>query len=761
MSVVNEKRSGSEELNQDPVVDLNIKRGPSRPYVVSEPPEKLGKLRTVHTRNERLLVATLAVITGAVRLYNLSWPNSVIFDEVHFGKFASYYIRNSFFMDVHPPLAKMMFAWIASLVGFEGNFDFDSIGKFFPANVPYILMRSLAATTGALTVIMLYFTLRASGVRVWIAFVSGLCFALENSYVTISRYILLDAPLIFFISASAYCFKRYELYPSGTSQSFRYLVATGVCLGLASSAKWVGLFTVAWVGVLCLWRLWFFVGDLSKPVCSTFKIAAAKGSILLGVPLLLYTFFFYLHFETLDKDGEGAGFFSPEFRTSLKGNNIPQNVMAEVGTGSVVTIRHTGTMGGYLHSHPHDFPGGSQQQQITLYPHLDANNEWYVMLYDQPNNTVTSFENLADGTKIRLLHPLSYRRLHSHDHKPPVSENSDWQKEVSCYGFEGFEGDANDDWVIEIDKDASAPGPAQERVRALETKFRLRHAMMNCYLFSHEVKLPKWGYDQQEVTCAYSGLPSLTLWAVEQSYNEFLPEDTEIISYKPSSFWQKLVEYHQKMWHINNNLVDSHVYESMPSSWPFLLRGIGYWSQHHRHVYLLGNAILWWSVTAFIVIFGLVVAGELVAWQLGKPILQDSRLINFHIQVIQYLLGYAIHLAPFFLMQRQMFLHHYLPAYYFGILAFGHALDILVTYVLRRQRTVGYIVIGVFVLSCLHFFKKYSPIIYGLPWTKQLCEKSQWLSGWDYSCANYLDTYEEYSKLDLNQGLLPEATAAV
>ncbi|GAV46747.1 hypothetical protein ZYGR_0A03420 [Zygosaccharomyces rouxii] len=761
MSALNEKRLKSEELNQDPVVDLDIKQGPSRPYVSSEPPEKLSKLRTVHTKNERLLVATLAIITGAVRLYNLSWPNSVIFDEVHFGKFASYYIRNNFFMDVHPPLAKMMFAWIASLVGFEGDFDFDTIGKAIPANAPYVLMRSLAATSGALTVIMLYFTLRASGVRVWIAFASALCFALENSYVTISRYILLDAPLIFFISASVYCFKRYELYPSGTCQSLKYLVATGICLGLASSAKWVGLFTVAWVGVLCLWRLWFFIGDLSKPVCSTFKIAAAKGSILLGIPVLLYTFFFYLHFQTLDKDGEGAGFFSPEFRTSLKGNTIPQNVMAEVGTGSIITLRHTGTMGGYLHSHPHDFPAGSQQQQITLYPHLDANNEWYVMLYDQPNSTVTSFENLTDGTKIRLLHPLTSRRLHSHDHKPPVSENSDWQKEVSCYGFEGFDGDANDDWVIEIDKEASAPGPAQERVRALETKFRLRHAMMNCYLFSHEVKLPKWGYDQQEVTCAYSGLPSLTLWAVEQSYNEFLPEDTEIISYKPSSFWQKLVEYHEKMWHINNNLVDSHVYESMPSSWPFLMRGIGYWSQHYRHVYLLGNAILWWSVTAFIFIFGLVAVAELVAWQLGKPILQDSRLVNFHIQVIQYLLGYAIHLAPSFLMQRQMFLHHYLPAYYFGILAFGHALDILVTYVFRRQRTVGYIIVGAFVLSCLYFFKNYSPIIYGLPWTKQLCEKSQWLSGWDYSCANYLNTYEEYSTVDLNEGLIPEATAAL
>lgn len=186
----------------------------------------------------------------------------------------------------------------------------------------------------------------------------------------------------------------------------------------------------------------------------------------LALPLALYAVFFYVHFETLTINSDGAGFFSSAFRTTLHGNTIPKDILADVGIGSTISMRHVATMGGYLHSHNHMYEKGSQQQQVTLYPHLDGNNDWVIELPDQPNKAVTSFEGLKDGTVIRLKHAITQRRLHSHDHKAPVSESADWQKEVSCYGFEDFEGDGNDDWTIEIDQDASEPGEAQKRVKA-------------------------------------------------------------------------------------------------------------------------------------------------------------------------------------------------------------------------------------------------------------------------------------------------------
>jgi dolichyl-phosphate-mannose-protein mannosyltransferase len=50
------------------------------------------------------------------------------FDEVHFGGFAAKYIRQRYFMDVHPPLAKLLITLAAFLGGFEGDFDFKDIG---------------------------------------------------------------------------------------------------------------------------------------------------------------------------------------------------------------------------------------------------------------------------------------------------------------------------------------------------------------------------------------------------------------------------------------------------------------------------------------------------------------------------------------------------------------------------------------------------------------------------------------------------------
>lgn len=74
-----------------------------------------------------------------------------------------------------------------------------------------------------------------------------------------------------------------------------------------------------------------------------------------------------------------------------------------------------------------------------------------------------------------------------------------------------FAGDANDDFIVEIAPKTRGKKDkqARHRLRTLRSEFRLRHAMTGCYLFSHKVKLPEWGFDQQEVSCRH--LPEIRI----------------------------------------------------------------------------------------------------------------------------------------------------------------------------------------------------------------------------------------------------------
>lgn len=58
----------------------------------------------------------------------------------------------------------------------------------------------------------------------------------------------------------------------------------------------------------------------------------------------------------------------------------------------------------------------------------------------------------------------------------------------------------NNDWEVEIvDYDHSDP-LSRTALKALKSKFRLRHVVTGCYLISKNLKLPKWGFGQKEVS---------------------------------------------------------------------------------------------------------------------------------------------------------------------------------------------------------------------------------------------------------------------
>lgn len=676
-------------------------------------------------------------------------------------------------MDVHPPLAKLSIAAVAWLAGFDGSYDFADIGREYlygpDTPVPYLEMRFLCATLGYLTLPVAYFTMRALGLRVATSAVGMFMLGLDNALSTQSRLILLDSHLVFFTAIAIWSYTQLSVLNATnpfTRSWWIWLAATGTSLGLVVSVKYVGLFTIGTIGICTVLQLWNTLVNPNISISVFAKHFAARVLFLIIWPITIYTFWFAVHLGVINHSGSQDNFMSSEFQHSLKGHEM-LDTFADVAFGSTVTIRHLNTQGGYLHSHPHAYETGSKQQQITLYPHSDENNEWLIirappldaevptdedgvpLTLDGPHEVeqhLDQLEWLRNGELIRLTHRTSDKRLHSHDIRPPVSD-AEYQNEVSAYGFTNFAGDGNDNWVVEIDKSLSHDKESRERVRSLRTVFRLRHPFSGCYLFSHAVELPDWGFGQQEVTCNTSPTLPNTAWFVETNVHPMLEEEPSAVkvNYRAPSFWSKLTELHKVMFETNAGLTDRHVYDSRPSQWPLLRRGINFWNKDSRQVYLLGNPFVWWASAASTVAYLGVRALLMLRSKRGYTDLSRRKVV-FYDAIFSFLVcGWALHYLPFYFMERQLFLHHYLPALYFSVLVFATVLDVLVGAL--PTRPARWVLLALVMLFTTAAWWRIAPLSYGSQWTQDKCEAARLRQPWDLDCVNFPVALGDYANL--------------
>lgn len=251
--------------------------------------------------------------------------------------------------------------------------------------MPYVAMRMLPATLGVLTVPLAYLTLRALECRATTALLASLLITFENGMITQSRHILLDSPLIFFTALTVFIwvgFCNEDKHEPFTESWWVWLTLTGLSLGAVVSCKWVGLFTIATIGLGTLKQLWVLLGDTRVTPKLWIRHFMARALCLIVVPMLFYMFMFWIHFAILSNSGDGDGFMSSEFQHTLRGRYMKDtyageyspvvypspetyvNMHADVAIGSQISIRHVNTQGGYLHSHPHNYPGGSQRRLV-------------------------------------------------------------------------------------------------------------------------------------------------------------------------------------------------------------------------------------------------------------------------------------------------------------------------------------------------------------------------------------------------------------
>ena len=208
--------ASSNELEPN-VPNTPSKRKSSKPDPASTPKLAVNassdSIAESNPRPNRLLLLGFLVAGLLTRFFRISAGKYVLWDEAHFGKFGSHYLKRTFYFDVHPPLGKMLVGLAGYLAGYDGNFEFAS-GSDYTSTVNFVGMRMFLACFSAFAVPFAYLTAVQLKFNKAACLLVGIMTLAEVGFIGIGRLILLDSMLIFFTTATTfyYCLFRNQKY---------------------------------------------------------------------------------------------------------------------------------------------------------------------------------------------------------------------------------------------------------------------------------------------------------------------------------------------------------------------------------------------------------------------------------------------------------------------------------------------------------------------------------------------------------------------
>lgn len=691
------------------------------------------------TENKVALVI-LAALAIATRFYQISRPNSAVFDEVHFVGFTQRYLNREYFFDVHPPLGKLIFAGISWLWGDDGKCPVAKIGDSYQqCQFPATLQRLFSASCGIAVVLLIFAMLVEAGYSLAAATTGAALVLFDGSLITLSRFVLLDGQLFAAIFAACFFWLRFQ---RERSQPFswnwwKWLCLTGTMLGVATSIKLIGLFVVSLVGLLTVVDLWQLADVKSTP--SRLQLLAhflARCFGLIFIPIAIFVGSYAVHFAVSSNSGPGDNLMSVAFQASLNGNPLGSETFP-IYYGSLIHIR-SNVEQTFLHSCSASYPQthldgkiSSAQQIVSGVGVLNDFTQWEILpASDTPFDAAENPRIPVNGDDlIRLRHAKTGKFLLTHDVASPLTVTN---QEVAAVDLNDPKKENFKEFTIWRLKVISGHTPLMCKF----SKFRLVHQKTGCTLFNFRQNLPKWGKGQREVNAVRNEMPQ-TLWFIDETQAATPWTRPELERVQKSvqearlGFWKKFTELLLRSIELNSGLRDHNPYLIPPYQWPILKRGLAFWvnEDKSKNIYLLGNPVAWAISLVSIFILPAILGLHVFLDRRGAPLLASEQLKTIVERGgLQHLIGYVAHFLPFFAMGRCLYFHHYLPSFAFTSMIVATIFQLMI------DRYPGgkwkWIVMSGTVTAIFASFLKYSCLTYGLEtnaeYLKSIALRKEW-----------------------------------
>lgn len=710
-------------------------------------------LPIVVTAQVDFVLALVSLLALWTRLSGLNYPNSVVFDEVYYGQFLSLYMKRVFFIDDSgPPLGHMILACGAYLGGFNGNFVWNRIGAEYPDSVSVWSLRLLPALCGALSVPLVYGLTLELGFSHLSALGAALLFLLENALIVQSRFMLLESILIFFMLLAFFCYLRFHNTCHRSWFSYCWLLLSGASVAAAVGVKYMGLLSyLLLLAVACL-HTWNLIGDQTVSHVGVCVHCLCRVVCLLVVPVFLYMLWFYIHLSLLHHSGPHDQLMSSAFQATLEGglSRITRGQPLEVAYGSQVTLRSSPSnpVPCWLHSHKANYPiryengrGSSHQQQITCYPFKDVNNWWIIKDPHRQELVVGSPpRSVCHGDVIQLVHGMTSRFLNSHDVAAPMSPQA---QEVSGYINFNVSMTPQNLWRVDI----SNRETETEVWKTILSDVRLVHVNTSAILKLSGASLPDWGFHQLEVVAEklFTAHSSSQSWTVEehrygtsqeQKERELeLHSPTHIDVNRKISFWAKFIELQWKMLAVKQENSE-HKYSSTPSEWLTMETNIAYWlhSSTNAQIHLIGNPVSWAVANLSLLAYLLLAITYLLRRRRGIRDIPDEAWCRFLSLGAVCVGGWMVNFVPFLLMEKTLFLYHYLPALCYLHMLSPALLEHVHSHLLscKAQRRALSVLVMTLAVSVFRSYRTFGPLTYGIPQlSASELQRLKWRDSWD------------------------------